>query len=383
MTRNFGTLLSVSLLFGLGAGIYEFALPYFLDAGGISVPRMGLIYAAGAIVVFLVRIYAGHLSDLFGRKLLYGSAVALTGIVAALTPTAAILWLQAILKSAFDAGAMIFDSMYQLCLHDDSRQSYLDRVGRTRGAQALAAAVGTLVAGLLLARDLYTGTFHLASAAFLMGVAVFAVGYRPSNNGPAGPRPRVSLAALVSFRLPRPLAVLAASGFIFTLGLSISHCFVMQLFWERQFGASRSDIGVILMLHRFTIALPLLLLSWSARRHLREIFMAFLTFEGIAISVSGLVGTLVPAAIIWLTHDLFGAGVWMPVQSALIQKYSREESRGRDVSQVFGVSALGWVFGPLIAGAVFERWYGGPFVLSGAIVILAAAVLLLLPRDDE
>ncbi len=382
MNRNFGTLLAVSLLFGLGSGIYEFALPYLLDAHGISVPRMGLIYAAGAIVVFLARIYAGHLSDIFGRKSLYGSAVALTAIVTAVTPAAVVLWLQAILKSAFDAGAMVFDSMYQLCLHDDSRKKYLDRVGRTRGLQALAAAVSTFAAGLLLARDLYTGTFHLASATLVLGLAVFLIGYRPGNNAAGKPTSGQSLRSLLALDLPRPLIVLTVAAFIFTVGLSISHCFVMQLFWERQFGASRADIGIILMLHRFTIAIPLLLLGWSAKKHLKQIFIAFLIFEGLAISASGFIGGLLPAAAVWLMHDLFGAGVWMPIQSALVQKYSREESRGQDVSKVFAIGSLGWVFGPLIAGAVFDRWYGGPFVLSGAIVILAACVLLLLPGED-
>ena len=38
MRRNYGTLLTVSILFGLGYGLYEFALPYFLDLHGISVP---------------------------------------------------------------------------------------------------------------------------------------------------------------------------------------------------------------------------------------------------------------------------------------------------------------------------------------------------------
>ncbi len=382
MNRNFGTLLGVSLLFGLGAGIYEFALPYLLDAHGISVPRMGLIYAAGAIVIFFVRIYAGHLSDIFGRKSLYGSAVALTALVTALTPTAVVLWFQAILKSAFDAGAMVFDSMYQLCLHDDSRKRYLDRVGRTRGLQALAAALSTFAAGLLLSRELYTGAFRLASATLIAGLVVFLIGYRPGNNAAFRPPSGQSLRNLLALDLPRPLVVLAVTAFIFTVGLSISHCFVMQLFWERQFGASRVDVGIILMLHRFTIAIPLLLLSWSAKRHLKQIFIGFLVFEGLAIGASGLLGSLLPSAVVWLTHDLFGAGVWMPVQSALIQKYSREQSRGQDVSKVFAIGSLGWIFGPLIAGAVFDHWYGGPFVLSGAIVILAAGVLLLLPSED-
>jgi hypothetical protein len=32
---------------------------------------------------------------------------------------------------------------------------------------------------------------------------------------------------------------------------------------------------------------------------------------------------------------------------------------------------------------MFEHWYGGPFVLSGAVMVLAACVLLLLPAEHE
>jgi predicted MFS family arabinose efflux permease len=282
---------------------------------------------------------------------------------------------------------MIFDSMYQLCLHDDNREFFLSRVGKVRGLQALAAAAGTMAAGLLLADGIYARPFHLAAASFLVGLIVFLIGYRPRTNAaPDGntsrPSAHRSLRALFSLDLPRPLLILTVTTFIFTVGLSISHCFVMQLFWERQFGASTSIIGIILMLHRFTIAIPLLALQWKAKSHLKRIFIIFLTFEGLAIAASGFIGSLIPSAIVWLTHDLFGAGVWMPAQSALIQRYSRQATRGQDTTKVFAIGSLGWIFGPLIAGAIFDRWHAGPFILSGAIVIIAAAVLLLLPDDD-
>ena len=313
--------------------------------------------------------------------------VAVTAVVNALTPATAALWAQAALKSTFDAGAMVFDSMYQLCLHDDNRDRFLSRVGRARGLQALAAAAGTMAAGLLLADGLYARSFRLAAASFLVGLIVFLIGYRPRNDAAPDadttePSSHRSFRALVSLDLPRPLLILTITAFIFTIGLSISHCFVMQLFWERQFGATTSIIGIILMLHRFTFAIPLLALPWKAKTHLKRIFIIFLTLEGIAIAASGFIGALVPAAIVWLTHDLFGAGVWMPAQSALIQRYSREATRGQDTTKVFAVGSLGWIFGPLIAGAIFDSWHAGPFILSGAIVIVAAGILFLLPDDD-
>lgn len=387
MTRNFATLLTTSLFFGLAVGIYEFALPYFLESKGIPIPRMGMLYAVAALVIFFGRVYAGHLSDRFGRKSVYAAAVAVTGLVNLLTPAAVGLWLQTALKSLFDSGAMVFDSMYQLCLHDEGGHGYLGRMGRTRGVQALAAAIGTLFAGLLIAKLLYMPTFWTASVACACGLAVFLIGYRPraaaGSDAECCPgesdRPRPGL----SLRLSGPLTVLAVSSFIFTVGLSASHCFVMQLYWPERFGASPSTTGVVLMLHRFTIALPLLLLTWRAQRWLRRVFVVFLTVEGLVLVASGFIPHFGIAAAVWLLHDLFGAGVWMPAQSGLIQRYSREGRRGADMSTVFAIGSLGWIGGPLIAGAIFDAWLGGPFIISGALMVVAAVVLLLLPPDSD
>ena len=380
MNRNFRVLLCGSIFFGLGLGIYEFALPYFLDSQGLSISKLGLIYAAGALLVFVVRIYAGDLSDRLGRRTLYGGAVLVNALVSVATPVAVIFWFQALLKSARDAAAMVFDSMHQLALHDDSRANYVARMGKTRGLQYLAESLATFGAGWLLAREAYRGSFHLSAALFAVGLLVFLVGYRPTRNRPQ--LNRQSLRTIFALDLPRPLVVLSVSAFVFTVGLATSHCFVMQLFWVRQFGTPRDTIGVLLMLHRLTLALPMLLVGWAVKKHLKQVYIVFVLLEGLALAVAGLIPSFLPAAVVWLTHDLFGAGIWIPIQSALIQKHARDESRGRDVSKVFALGSLGWVAGPLLAAVVFDHWYGGPFVLSGLICMLSAVILFALKDDD-
>jgi len=381
---SFATLLAVSILFGLGFGVYEFALPYFLEAHGISVPQMGLLYAVAGGLLFVVRVYAGDLSDRLGRKAMYSLAVGLSGAVSAVTALSPALWLQTVLKSVRDAGATVFDSMYQLALYDLHRADYIARVGKARGLQSFAEALSTFGVGFLIAREAYAWSFSLSAGLFFLGLFVFIGGYRLGGGNDRESKGRgPSLAEVLALDLPRPLLLLTLSGFIFMVGLSTSHCFVMQLFWQRQFGASRPAVGAILMLHRFSIALPLLLVGHRERRGLRDTYIAFVVLEGLALSVSGLIPHFVGAAAVWLTHDLFGAGVWIPIQSALIQRFAREERRGRDVSKVYALAALGGIIGPLLAGAVFERWYGGPFVLSGALMAVSALVLFALQPESE
>lgn len=81
---------------------------------------------------------------------------------------------------------------------------------------------------------------------------------------------------------------------------------------------------------------------------------------------------------IWLLHDLVGAGIWMPIQNAIIQRYSTDETRGLEVSRVMTISGLGGVIGPLIAGAVFGRNLNAPFLISGLLMVSAAIPLFAL-----
>jgi len=136
MNRNYGFLLAGSAMFGLGFGIYEFALPYFLDAHGISMGRMGIIYSAAALLTFALWVYTGDLSDRVGRKALYVASLVTTSVASGLTPLAPIFAAQIALKSIREAGGKVFDSMYQLALHDEGQSRYVDRVGKARGLQA-------------------------------------------------------------------------------------------------------------------------------------------------------------------------------------------------------------------------------------------------------
>ena len=380
MNRNYAFLVTGSLMFGLGLGIYEFVLPYFLDEHGFSMQRLGVIYAAGAVFVFMVRVYAGELSDRVGRKSLYAASLLMTSAVSGLTPYAPIFWMQIVLKSLREAGSTVFDSMYQLALHDEERWRYLDRVGKVRGLEALAAAAGVFVAGWLLIRRAYAGAFVLSAFVLFAAAVMFLAGYRQRAGKPLQSTGE-SLPGIFALDLPRPLLVLAASAFVFTAGLAVSHCFVMQLFWSRQFGVAPVAVGIVLMIHRLTLGLPLLFVGWVVKRHLKQIYVATVILEGTALAVSGLMPSFAIAAVIWLMHDLFGAGVWIPIQSKLIQRYSRSATRGRDVSKVFAAGSLGGIVGPLIAGAVFDRWLGGPFVISGGMMILSALILIALPPD--
>jgi len=375
MTKHFPLLMAVAALFGVGLGIYDFVLPFLLSHWGISFASMGLIFSVAGIAMFFVRVYVGELSDRFGRKAFYGAALALGAGLTFATPLAPSIVAQMGLKSLRDASYQTFQSMHQLVLYEESVERYLDYVGKTQGSQYLAEGCAALVSGAILTRRGHAAPLRIAAAVFFVAFCAFVALYR----SPPVRRRRdraASLGELFGLDLSPKLRLMTIAGFIFTVGLAISHCFVMQLFFKRKFGVPESTVGIIMMLHRVTAAVPLLIVGWVVKRRLKAVYITFLTIEGLALIVSAFIPNFLLATAVWLTHDLVGAGIWIPVQSTLMQQYSRNGVRGRDVSKSLAIASLGWVIGPMIAGAIFERSVNGPFGLSGLLMVAAAVVLL-------
>ncbi|MEW6753043.1 MAG: MFS transporter [Candidatus Latescibacterota bacterium] len=373
MGRNVRVLLSVSILFGVAGGIYEFVLPYYLAGRGLSFMNMGYVFAASTLAMFAVRLGLGNLADRWGSKRLYLLSVASVALACFATPFTAGLLLLIALKAMREVGVLARDTAHPILLYAEGRSRFADYIGKTRGMEFLFQALGTFAAGLgiTLIGDrgtLWGAALALGAALLLLGLGVRAPHRAPAVRG-AGMR------QLLTFDLPRNLRVIMAANFVFSVGLSTSHCFIMPLFFSEKFGVSASAVSTVMVIHRLTAVLPLLLAGYLPVRHYRSLYIATMAFEGIAIAAGGLVPTFLGAAAVWLLHDLLGAGVWTPIQSAIIQDACREGSRGLDLSKTLAFSALGGAIGPILAGHLAGISISAPYVVSGLLVTASAGVL--------
>jgi len=375
-------MLGVSVLFGLSLGIYDLVLPYYLDGTGISFTNMGTIFSVAALVMFVLRIYIGHLSDRLGRKGFYALALLGCALANLLTPLFRALCAQIGLKSLRESSVVIKDTMHTVPLYESAGKRFRDFIAKTNGAEFLFQGIGTFVGGALLVAAGYRASLSF-SAALLMGAFFLLVGgfHERSNEAQHGEAMR--LRNLWSFGLPVELRILAASSFVFTVGLSMSHCFVMPLFFAKKFAVSAPIVASVLTIHRISLGLPMLFTGRWIRGPLKTVYIGFVIYEGIAMSTCALIPHFLLATGIWLTHDLVGGAAWIPVQKTLIQRFARSEVRGRQVGQVLAVSSLGWIFGPLIAGFVAALSISGPFFLSGIFMIGSALMLLPLRVEAE
>ncbi len=375
MTRNVKVVLGTSILFGMAFGVYQFVLPFYLKQHGITSFGMGLIFSISAAAMFFVRIYAGHLSDRVGRKIMYSLSIGLCAIAHFLTPLAARLMPLILLKSLREMAVFARETIHPVLLFEEDRGRFLDSIGKTRGMEYFFQGAGTLFAGALIAAAGYGGVLAIGGAILTIALLGFSLLFRERGFTPS-PQEQCRIGLHMWSDMPSKLKLLALSAFVFSVGLACSHCFVMPLFFKERFGVSELSVASILTVHRVTIAVPLVLAGWVIRGHHKAVYIGFLSYEGLALIAGGLIPSFWPATLIWLTHDLIGAGLWVPVQQVYIQKYAREERRGSDASMCLAVGALGGVSGPLIAAWLYPLHLGAPFAVGGLLMLVSASMLI-------
>lgn len=380
---NFRVLLLVSVLFGVAGGIYEFVLPYYLAGRGLSFTNMGYVFSASTLAMFGVRLGLGNLADRWGSKRLYMLALASVALACLATPFTAGLFALIALKTMREVGVLARNTAHPILLYREGRHRFAGFIGKTRGAESLFQAAGTFLAGVGLVMLGERGMLWVGAAAVGVGVVVLGLGVR-------GPRDGVATATggirrLLSFDLPRNLRVIMVASFVFAVGLSTSHCFIMPLFFSEKFGVSPATVSTVMVIHRLTSVAPLLLAGYLPRRHYRSIYIGAIVMEGLTISAAALIPVFFWAAAVWLLHDLVGAGLWIPIQSAIIQDECRETSRGLDLSKTLAFAALGGAIGPVLAGYLSGVSISAPYLVSGILVTASAGVLLALrltPRQE-
>jgi MFS family permease len=384
MKPNLRVLLGVSIIFGTATGIYEFILPYFLRAQGVSLPAMGVIFAGAGLAMLAARLYMGGLADRWGRKIIYGWSLAACGLATGLAPLLPGLVAQFLLKTMRETAALTRETIHPVVLYEEARQSFLNLIGKYRGIEFLLQAGGTMLAGgvllLLSPADLaYRVCLYLAGAAVLVGALWWALVFR-EHWQPGGQR-IIPLRELLDFNLHPNLLLLMASMAIFAFGMQLSHSFYLPLFFRDRFGMAPEVIAIIMVLHRVTIAVPMLLIGQLGLKNLRAWYIGGLIVEGITMAGSAVIPLAGLSAAVFLLHDLVGAGIWVPIQATLIQRYSRDAARGMEVGKVLAWSSIGGILGPLAAGWLAEQSTTYPYFFSGVLMSLACIPLFWFRQD--
>ena len=406
--RNLATLFTVSMLIGLGVAVYDTALPLYLKEVGLDWRAMGAIYGVAAVATVLMRVGVGAWSDRVGRKVVYVGSLVATSLATFLTPLFGGAVMQGTLKSVTDPTTRVREAIHSVLLYESWPRTFQRLFSKTRGVEYLCHFLGLLMSAALLGWMVRAGVqgpqrWFLAGAATLLLLSglIFAAFFRERPREEA-PREALTWRHMVRLRLTRPMWVLTVSNFIFTLGITISHSFALQLFFKEKYGAGDAAIFTLGALHRLSSGLTLLFLGHLFQRKLRNWWMLLLVSEGVFIAAPSFmppgtyhIGALALPALwvsvgVWLAHDFMGMGLWLPIQQVLMQRHSRPESRAEEIIVSTALGALGAVPAPFIAGWLRDAaWLESgtalnmPFLASGIGVALSALVLLWLPKERD
>jgi MFS family permease len=394
MNPNLWLVLGTAVFFGLATGIYEYVFPLFLLSRGMTYAAMGGIFAAAGAAMVLVRIYMGGLSDRWGRKHLFGWALVVCGLGTAAPPLLASVLAQSAMKIVRDIAALTRETLFPIVLYEEQRGAFLNFIGKFRGVEFLVQAGGTLLAGVIVA-GMGTGAgypfaLYVAGGALVVAAIGWALRFTEHRRAPA--QQIITLRELFNFDLHHNLRVVLVAGVVFTFAVMISHNFFMPIFFLERFGISDEVNARLMALHRVTIALPMLLVGNLPIKNLRAWYCWGFVIEGVTMAACAVVPHFWTSAGIFLLHDLIGAGIWVPIQAMIIQRYSRDHRRGIEVGKVLAWTSTGVILGPLAAGSLLhlgevypslaEVSLTFPFLFSGLLMIVAVIPLLWLKLDQ-
>lgn len=372
MNRNIWVLIITSSIFSICFGIYDFVLPIYLKQINVSYENMAWIFGISAILIFFLRMYVGAHSDIIGRKLFYSSGLLISSISNLLTPAFPSIIPLTVLKTLREASTLVRDTMRSILVFENAKDKFLRFISRFVGLEFFLQGAGTLIAGLLIPST----AFYSCGILLFLATILFSQAYKEKFIPAKRSGSSLQLKEIFKINLPPKLKIIAFASFVFTIGLNISHSFIMPLFFMVKFNATPVEAAVILMIHRMSLGIPMFVYGNFLKGNLKLIYIVTILYEGLSIGISAIIPDFWIATIIWLTHDIFGAAFWLPVQNTFIQQYAREESRGKDTSEVVALSSLGAVIAPFIAGALAPIDISLPFLASGIAVFLSAFILL-------
>jgi DHA1 family multidrug resistance protein-like MFS transporter len=366
--------------FGFSFGLYEILLPLYMDSLSISLMDIGYVFTISALFIAFLSLILGAKSDIYGRKIFMTSALLLGGFSHLLTPLFSSVIMIAIVKIMFDSAVAVRGAVFTPMVYEQDRQSFISSYSRISGLEFISQAIGLISAGLLVSIFDYRAAFTISSTLQIIGFLILALFFKENRKIREKDVLKINGKGNVEKKFSRELKILSISGIVLLTGSSATHLFTMTLFFSKKFLLSPEVLSILMTLHRLSLGVPMLysdrIIKGSKRVSYKSFLMLFTTMQGLFTALATVPESFLASAFIWLLHDPFGASVWFTLRNFLIQKYSKDETRGRDFNIVSFISSMGSVIGPFMAGCFGSININLPFLIGGLIMILSNLLII-------
>ena len=388
-TRALATVWFTLFLDLVSFGIVIPVLPFFAKSTGASEGLIALLATAYSAAQFVMAPVLGRLSDRHGRRPVMLISIAGSTMAMLTLGFAQALWmlfLARTISGVCNANVSTAHAYVADRVAPNQRARYMGMMGTAVG---LGFIVGPSLGGLLAREDMPQLPFLVGAGLslinFLMALVWLPESRRPgASDEPAPPRPHLLAVARDRAFWRGQIGAMVAIYFGFFCAFSAMEA-TFALFTEACHGWGEAETGkffafvgiVIVLFQGFIVGRAVA--SVGERRSLAL---------GLMMSAFGFALLCVSPTTLWVVlGGLFtagGNGLIMPSMSALVSRNSTSDNQGTHAGFAQSAGALGRIFGPMLAGGLFELiGPRAPMGSSAVLVVVVCLVVLALVRETR
>ncbi|MDX2064897.1 MAG: MFS transporter [Fimbriimonadaceae bacterium] len=373
--------------FGMLIAVFQLRAESLMPAGWPSGPIIGALLASTFILQILLSPRWGRWSDAIGRKpiilacqLLSAAAMMVYGLADSLG------WLvvSRILSGLGAANVAVSFAAVADAYPAESREG---PIGRLSAAVSTGLVAGPLLGGLLLTPSVvpknaqHFAVGMVAGGASLLGAVVIAA-FLPSAR-PTEAREPGSKRMLLDFGLLRDTPGVRVYALVATVAwmalATLEGTFARLIcrlyqYCDGQFGVLfgfESLLGVLVP--------AFLLLPITARFAKVRVLKTSYAMMGVGLALNPFgallaVPAMVPLAIASALYGL-GSSLANPILNGIVSEATPDNRQGELFGLLQGTRSLGFILGPILGGALFDAHPAAPYVLAGAICLVAAVIV--------
>jgi len=369
--KGYWTIWSTVALDLVGFGIVVPILGVYAERFGASGYAVGWLFATFSLAQLVFSPLLGRLSDRIGRKPVIVISLVGTAVGSFVTGAAGALWVL-FLGRIIDGASGGSLAVAQAAVADIAEPAQRPRlVGMLGAAFGVGFVLGPAIGGLAALGGPHVPFYVAAALAAVNAVAAIVRLPETRTAAPAGRRR--------GFAVPdrRPLRRLALIGFITTFAF-VAFEATFSLFGSARFELTEGSTAAVFL----GIGVVLVGIQGGGFGRLVErfgvprLYVAGLAVLAVGLAVVGLARGW-PLLVLGLLLVSLGQGVASPSITELVNREAGEAHRGEAMGFQQSAGAVGRVLGPPLAGSAFDRLgSGGPMLLGGALIAVAAVLVV-------
>lgn len=350
----------------MGFGIVMPVLPFLVKDMGASGTVLGLVMAAYAAAQFVCAPLWGRLSDRVGRRPVMLGTIAGTGLsllLLGLAPSLLWVFVARLAGGAFAANVSVASAYVADVTDESERTRWMGMIG---ASFAVGFVLGPAIGGLL--GGFGYGVPMLAAAALsVVNLVVAAVALRePERRAEAATGARAARVALLQNPVVRRLCV---ANLAFAAAVTQLET-LFAFFMADRFGYDVLGVAVLLI----AMAVVMGGIQGGGMKALsRRYSERSLAVVGTLLLAAGFLGMVPAPSVALLVAPLLllavGRAIAQPAMMSLASAAASPADRGSVMGTFQSAASLARVFGPALAGLLYDVSLAAPFVLASALVL--------------